>query len=160
MFSGWTRYCCWCIAVYFKFLAWKALHRTLCHAEHLGFRNFSAMNVDDIDLVFALLFCVVRPLSSNRGRLKRSATIWASGRTRDPYFEIVVVATNALFMAFPQHACVEVCSFMSRFIMPAGCILDITEVMSLVLDYWFGEFGSPNSKGISKGCAWGSSGGT
>ena len=25
----------------------------------------------------------------NRGRLKRSATIWASGRTRDPYFEIL-----------------------------------------------------------------------
>ena len=24
-----------------------------------------------------------------RGRLKRSATIWASGRTRDPYFEIL-----------------------------------------------------------------------
>ena len=23
------------------------------------------------------------------GRLKRSATIWASGRTRDPYFEIL-----------------------------------------------------------------------
>ena len=40
---------------------------------------------------------------------------------------------------------------MSRFIMPAGCILDITEVMSLVLDYWIGEFGSPNSKGVSNG---------
>ena len=24
-----------------------------------------------------------------RGSLKRSATIWASGRTRDPYFEIL-----------------------------------------------------------------------
>ena len=69
------------------------------------------------------------------------------------------VAINALFMAFPQHACVEVCSFMSRFIMPAGCILDITEVMSLVLDYWIGEFGSPNSKGVSKGCAQGLFGG-
>ena len=72
------------------------------------------------------------------------------------------VATNALFMAFPQHACVEVCSFMSRLIMPAGCILYITEVMSLVLDYWIGwicEFGSPNSKGVSKGCAWGLFGG-
>ena len=69
------------------------------------------------------------------------------------------VATNALFMAFPQHACPEVCSFMSRFMMPAGCILDITEVMSLVLDYWIREFGSPNSKGISKGCARGLFGG-
>ena len=69
------------------------------------------------------------------------------------------VAINALFMAFPQHACVEVCSFMSSFIMPAGCILDITEVMSLVLDYWIGEFGSTNSKGVSKGCAWGLFGG-
>ena len=31
------------------------------------------------------------PLSSwgYGGRLKRSATIWASGRTRDPYFEIL-----------------------------------------------------------------------
>ena len=48
---------------------------------------------------------------------------------------------------------------MSRFIMPAGCILDITEVMSLVLDYCIGEFGSPNSKGVSKGCAWGLFGG-
>ena len=55
------------------------------------------------------------------------------------------VATNALFMNFQQHACVEVCSFMSRFIMPTGCILDITEVMSLVLDDRIGEFGSPNS---------------
>ena len=26
---------------------------------------------------------------ADRGRLKRSATIWASGRTRDPYFEIL-----------------------------------------------------------------------
>ena len=26
---------------------------------------------------------------SLRGSLKRSATIWASGRTRDPYFEIL-----------------------------------------------------------------------
>ena len=69
------------------------------------------------------------------------------------------VATNALFMAFPQHACVGVFSFMSRFIMPPGCILDITEVMSLVLDYWIGEFDSPNSKGVSKGCAWGLFGG-
>ena len=33
---------------------------------------------------------------------------------------------------------------MSRFIMPARCILYITEVMLLVLDYWIGEFGSPN----------------
>ena len=44
---------------------------------------------------------------------------------------------------------------MSIFIMPAGCILDSTEVMSLLLDQWIGEFGSPNSKGVSKGCAWG-----
>ena len=56
-------------------------------------------------------------------------------------------------------SCVEVCCFMSRFIMPAGCILDITEVMPLVLDYWIGEFGSPNSQGVSKGCAWGLFGG-
>ena len=48
---------------------------------------------------------------------------------------------------------------MSRFIMPVGCILDITEVMSLVLGYWIGEFGSPNSLGVSKGCAWGLFGG-
>ena len=41
VFAGWMRYCCWCIAVYFKFLAWKALHRTLYHAEHLVFRNVS-----------------------------------------------------------------------------------------------------------------------
>ena len=27
------------------------------------------------------------------------------------------------------------------------------------LDYWIGEFGSPNSKGVSKGCAWGLFGG-
>ena len=47
---------------------------------------------------------------------------------------------------------------MSRFIMPAECILDITEVMSLVLD-WIGEFGSPTSMGVSKGCAWGLFGG-
>ena len=44
---------------------------------------------------------------------------------------------------------------MSRCIVPAGCILDITEVMSLVLDYWIGEFGSRNSMGVSKGCALG-----
>ena len=41
VFAGWTRYCCWFIAVYFKFLAWKALHCTLYHAEHSVFRNFS-----------------------------------------------------------------------------------------------------------------------
>ena len=31
-----TRYSCWCIAVYFKFLAWKALPCTPYHAEHFG----------------------------------------------------------------------------------------------------------------------------
>ena len=31
--------------MYFKFLAWKALHCTLCHAEHLVFRNFSSFRV-------------------------------------------------------------------------------------------------------------------
>ena len=41
VFAGWTRYCCGCIAVYFKFVAWKALRCSLCHAEHLVFRNFS-----------------------------------------------------------------------------------------------------------------------
>ena len=41
MFVGCTRYCCWYIAVYFKFLAWKALHCTLYHANHLVCRNFS-----------------------------------------------------------------------------------------------------------------------
>ena len=41
VFAGWTRCCCWCIAVYCKSLAWKALHCTLHHAEHLVFRNFS-----------------------------------------------------------------------------------------------------------------------
>ena len=41
MLAGWTRYCCWCIAVYFKFLAWKALHCTLYPAEHLVFSRYS-----------------------------------------------------------------------------------------------------------------------
>ena len=41
VFADWTRYCCWCIAVYFEFLAWKALHCTLYHAQHLIFRKFS-----------------------------------------------------------------------------------------------------------------------
>ena len=31
-----TRCCCWCIAVYFKFLAWKALHCTVS-CRTLGF---------------------------------------------------------------------------------------------------------------------------
>ena len=41
VFLGCTRYCCWCIAVYFKFLEWKSLHCTLYHAEHLVCRHFS-----------------------------------------------------------------------------------------------------------------------
>ena len=36
-FAGWTRWYCLCIAVYFRFLASKALHCTLYHAEHLSF---------------------------------------------------------------------------------------------------------------------------
>ena len=47
MFAGWTRYCCWCMAVDFKFLAWKALHCTLYHTEQ--FFAISAMNVADFD---------------------------------------------------------------------------------------------------------------
>ena len=35
-FAGWTRWYYWCIAVYFRFFASKALHRTLCHAEHFS----------------------------------------------------------------------------------------------------------------------------
>ena len=50
MFAGWKRDYCWCIAVYFEFLAWKALHCALClyDAALLVFR-ISAMNVHDID---------------------------------------------------------------------------------------------------------------
>jgi len=39
-FAGWTRWCYWCIAVYFRFLASKALHRTLYHAEHFSVSQF------------------------------------------------------------------------------------------------------------------------
>ena len=35
-FAGWTRWYYWCIAVYFRFLASKALHYTLYHAEHFS----------------------------------------------------------------------------------------------------------------------------
>ena len=44
--------CSWCIAVYFKFLAWKAPHCTLYHAENLVFFSILAMIVDDIDTYF------------------------------------------------------------------------------------------------------------
>ena len=41
MSVGGTRQYYWCIAVQFEFLASKALHCTMYHAEHLAFRNFS-----------------------------------------------------------------------------------------------------------------------
>jgi len=40
-FAGWTRWYYWCIVVYFRFLATKALLCTLCHAKHFSFRNVS-----------------------------------------------------------------------------------------------------------------------
>ena len=40
VFAGWTRWYCWCIAVYFRFLASKALHCTLYHVEHFSFSQF------------------------------------------------------------------------------------------------------------------------
>jgi hypothetical protein len=39
-FAGWTRWYYWCIAVYFRFLASKALHRTLYHPEHFSVPQF------------------------------------------------------------------------------------------------------------------------
>ena len=39
-FAGWTSCYYWCIAVYFSFVASKALHRTLYHAEHFRFPQF------------------------------------------------------------------------------------------------------------------------
>ena len=39
-FAGWTRWYYWCIAVYFRFLPSKALHRTLYHAEHFSVPQF------------------------------------------------------------------------------------------------------------------------
>ena len=41
-FARWTRWCYWCIAVSFKFLAFKALHCTLYSAEHFSFSQFQA----------------------------------------------------------------------------------------------------------------------
>ena len=40
MFAGWTSWYYWCIAVYFRFLAPKALHRTPCHGEHFSVSQF------------------------------------------------------------------------------------------------------------------------
>ena len=39
-FAGWTRWYRWCIAVYLRSLASKALHRTLYHAEHFSVSQF------------------------------------------------------------------------------------------------------------------------
>ena len=39
-FAGWIRWYYWCIAVYFRILAFKALHRTLYHAEHFSVSQF------------------------------------------------------------------------------------------------------------------------
>ena len=47
-FAGWTRWYRWCIAVYFRFFASKALHCTLYDADH--FFAISAMDVDHIDM--------------------------------------------------------------------------------------------------------------
>ena len=40
LFAGWTRWCHWHIAVYFTFLASKALHCTKCHSKHFSFSQF------------------------------------------------------------------------------------------------------------------------
>ena len=40
MFAGWTRWYHWCIAVYFRFLASKALNCTLYHAEQFSVSQF------------------------------------------------------------------------------------------------------------------------
>ena len=39
-FAGWTRWYYWWIVVYFRFLASKAVHCTLYHAEHFSFVQF------------------------------------------------------------------------------------------------------------------------
>ena len=52
-FAGWTRWLCWCIAMFFRFLASKALRYTPYHAEDFGFFLFFfailAMDVDPFD---------------------------------------------------------------------------------------------------------------
>ena len=41
-FAGWPRWHYWCIVVYFRFLASKALHCTLYRAEHFIFSYFQS----------------------------------------------------------------------------------------------------------------------
>ena len=67
VFVGWTRYCCWCIAVYFKFLAWKALHSP-CIMHVVDFQR------SDGSIVFAK---ILGP--SERGADYRSITYERSG---------------------------------------------------------------------------------
>ena len=67
-----------CIAVYFKFLASKALHCTPCHAEHWNVHPrgpFPGRFVVRMPSCWRPLCCVVRPLSSNGGEGAREPSL-------------------------------------------------------------------------------------
>ena len=49
MFVGWTRYYCRCIAMYFKFLAWMALHCTLWAKSAHGVWGLASSSESDSD---------------------------------------------------------------------------------------------------------------
>ena len=68
-FAGWTRWCYWCIAVYFRFLASKTRHCTLYHAEHFSFSHFQPWMSIILTLTHLVLLSSSNVLGSGLGSL-------------------------------------------------------------------------------------------
>ena len=85
----------------------------------------------------------------------RSATIWASSRTRDPYFQILGAPRGIIGPPlFKRRASsCTVTRAIPRGTMGRLSTTDCTYLPTYLLE--LGQFGSSNSKGVSKGCAWG-----